>query len=596
MASARNRGHTNRLATRLFIMSVSTLFLLAGQPIAQAQVDYSMEKVYYGYGWRLDPATGIRRQLVLLNLTEGYEESYPSGGLFSTFTQLFIEFSLPMNASGPEDGPGLLIRLSYHVAAICFQLSETTCPLGANLSATSQDVFELELRRILEYRDEDGSGSYDPGEPTVREVSLSQPEFPFAAISASGVNGSDIALPYDRNISWEAGNITQGALFAGDPLLDELFNFRIAVGIGSPLNLTLDSFLFLQPTAYKGIPLTPSQLKLDINLGGISYIESDTSLALELMLRSTQHRFLANATGSSETVYTSSAAAEAFFTWSVNATVDGQTGRVGSTLLATNDSAITLYLAYPRGELITHDPVLGLSPPSSGTPADATSPAVSISFPSPGASLATSNVMVSWSASDEDSGLAYVEDMLDDDAPVWLSSTASSYIFSDVEDDSHTVTVAAFDLAGNSQVASVDFVVDTAPPTVSMSSPSEDAIVTSSSVEVAWAATDEISGIDHFEVSLDDGTPVVLSGTASGHTLSDVSDGSHTVTVTAFDRAGNSFTVSVDFTVDTGIFSPTGPYGSGPLISVVVGVVAAAALIVVVMLRRRRGTPPKNVS
>jgi hypothetical protein len=134
------------MATKLFIMSVSTLFLLAGQPVAQAQVDYSMEKVYYGYGWRLDSETGVRRQLVLLNLTEGYEESYPSGGLFSTFTQLFIEFSLPMNASGPEDGPGLLIRLSYHVAAICFQLSETTCPLGANLSATSQDVFELELR------------------------------------------------------------------------------------------------------------------------------------------------------------------------------------------------------------------------------------------------------------------------------------------------------------------------------------------------------------------------------------------------------------------------------------------------------------------
>ncbi len=128
MVSAINRGHTNRLATRLFIMSVSTLFLLAGQPIAQAQVDYSMEKVYYGHGWRLDSATGVRRQLVLLNLTEGYEEWYPSGGLFSTFTQLFIEFSLPMNASGPEDGPGLLIRFSYHVDAICFQRSEATCP------------------------------------------------------------------------------------------------------------------------------------------------------------------------------------------------------------------------------------------------------------------------------------------------------------------------------------------------------------------------------------------------------------------------------------------------------------------------------------
>lgn len=320
-----------------------------------------MEKVYYGHGWRLDSETGVRRQLALLNLTEGYEELYPDEGLYSSFTQLFVEFSLPANAGGPQNGTGLLIRFSYYVTALCFELNESACPLGSNRSATSQDVLDLEVRRILEYRDEDGNGSYEPGEPVLREVSLAQPESSFVALRTHRIDGRSLALPYDRNASWVEGDLTQGALFAGDPLLDELSYFRIAVGNGVPLNLTLDSYLFLQPTSYQGIPLTPSQLKLDIHMEGISYVEDDTALALELALSSTQYRVSDNATGSSRSVYTSSEAAEAFFAWNGSAAVDGEMGTVGSTLVATNDSAATLYLAYPRGERIAHDPVLGLA-------------------------------------------------------------------------------------------------------------------------------------------------------------------------------------------------------------------------------------------
>jgi hypothetical protein len=334
--------------------------------VGQGDVAYAVEKVFYGVGWTTDPATGVRRLIALLNLTETYEETYPPDGLFSAATQLYVEFSLPTNASGPSDALGLRIRLSYYVGANCHGLNESVCPLGENRTAITRDVFDLEARRILEYRDDDGNGTYDPGEPVFREVSLARPESPFAALWPADRNGSAMTLPFDRNVSWEAGRLTQGALMAGDPLLAELGRFRIAVGVATPINLTLNAFLFFEPTTYKGIPLTPSQLKLDLLIGGVTYVANDTALALELGLTSTHGRFRHNTTGASERLYTSSAAAEAFFTWSTNATVDGRTAPVGSTVLAANESARIVYLSYPRGRFIAHDPVLGLSSETGG--------------------------------------------------------------------------------------------------------------------------------------------------------------------------------------------------------------------------------------
>ncbi len=71
-----------------------------------------------------------------------------------------------------------------------------------------------------------------------------------------------------------------------------------------------------------------------------------------------------------------------------------------------------------------------------------------------------------------------------------------------------------------------------------------------------------------------------------------VADGSHTVTVSAIDLAGNSQAVSVNLTVDTNPFSPTGPYGSGPLIGLI-GTIVVGVLLVLLKLLRRGGLPPK---
>jgi hypothetical protein len=183
--------------------------------------------------------------------------------------------------------------------------------------------------------------------------------------------------------------------------------------------------------------------------------------------------------------------------------------------------------------------------------AEFTPPTLIIDLPTIGAFLATGDVAVQWTATDAQSGIDRFEVALDGGAPVVLPSTTTSQTFVGLADGSHSVTVTAFDEAGNSQAANVDFVVDTVQPSLSIDSPTEGSFLAVSNVELTWTASDVVSGIDRFEVTLDGGIPVVLSSTVNRHAFADVSDGSHSVNVTAMDRAGNVRTVLLGLTVDT---------------------------------------------
>src|SRR5206468_7935108 len=110
-------------------------------PVAAVDPDeYSIAKIFYGSGWIADPTSGLRRYVALLNLTEGYQKHYPDNGTLDAFSQIFIEFSIPADASGPEDGAALRIHFSYYVSMSCIHLDTLTCPLGSNDTAVVHDT------------------------------------------------------------------------------------------------------------------------------------------------------------------------------------------------------------------------------------------------------------------------------------------------------------------------------------------------------------------------------------------------------------------------------------------------------------------------
>src|SRR5207249_7121111 len=119
-------------------------------PVAAVDLDeYSIAKIFYGSGWIADPTSGLRRYVALLNLTEGYQKHYPNNGTLDAFSQIFIEFSIPADASGPEDGAALRIHFSYYVKIGRAHVDTLTCPLGSTDPAVVHVTLDLDDRRII---------------------------------------------------------------------------------------------------------------------------------------------------------------------------------------------------------------------------------------------------------------------------------------------------------------------------------------------------------------------------------------------------------------------------------------------------------------
>ncbi len=218
---------------------------------------------------------------------------------------------------------------------------------------------------------------------------------------------------------------------------------------------------------------------------------------------------------------------------------------------------------------------------------DGTPPALAVLAPLPGSAIALGTVPVLWTSSDPYSGVDHIELRLDGGALVVVDATESIYSFNGVADGPHTVSVRAVDRVGNGVSVSVPLRVDTAKPSVQITSPGSGVTLSSSRVPLSWSADGTGSGIAGYWVRLDHGEPTNVSGDATSYLLVNVPDGDHIVEITAFDDAGNRATATVVFRVDTNVLSlggPVGPWLDVALIAAAIGVAAFFA-----MLQRRRG-------
>jgi thermitase len=196
--------------------------------------------------------------------------------------------------------------------------------------------------------------------------------------------------------------------------------------------------------------------------------------------------------------------------------------------------------------------------------ADTTPPTVSISAPSASATVA-GTVSVLGTATDN-VGVIKIE--LDVDGAAVATATSSPFSFSwnsaTVSNGSHSITVKAYDAASNIGSAlvtiNVNNVVAITPPSVSIAAPLTSTSV-SGTVLVQGSATDS-SGVAKIELDVDG--VAVATATASPFSFSwnsaSKTNGSHTLTVKAFDAANNmgsaSVTVSVNNAAQTADTTP----------------------------------------
>jgi hypothetical protein len=140
---------------------------------------------------------------------------------------------------------------------------------------------------------------------------------------------------------------------------------------------------------------------------------------------------------------------------------------------------------------------------------------------------------------------------------VWDTSTAAN--------GSHTLTVSARDAAGNTAAASINVHVqnvntDTTKPVVTVISPSNNSTV-SGNITAAVSATDNV-GVSSVELLLDGaslGPPLTAAPYSISVDAAKLSNGAHTLTAIARDRAGNSASVSWTITVQNPVTDRTPP-------------------------------------
>lgn len=159
---------------------------------------------------------------------------------------------------------------------------------------------------------------------------------------------------------------------------------------------------------------------------------------------------------------------------------------------------------------------------------------------------------LSFSTTD-DVGIDHYEVKIDSGS---FSTQTSPYDLPTLSAGAHTITVRAFDSAAQTTDGTVNVTIDTTvpaafSPTFVQLSPTNDTTPT-----ITFSTTDN-DAIDHYQIQVDSGSFVTHS---SPYTLPSQLDGAHTVTVRAFDRAGNSTDASANITINTtapDVFTPT---------------------------------------
>ena len=124
------------------------------------------------------------------------------------------------------------------------------------------------------------------------------------------------------------------------------------------------------------------------------------------------------------------------------------------------------------------------------------------------------------------------------------AACTSPFATSGLSQGAHTVVVAATNASGT-VTATVNFTVDTIAPAVSISSPANGS-TPGTRVTTVFTATDATSSITGSTCKLD---AAAATACTSPQAYSGLASGSHTITVTATDPAGNTGSASTTFTV-----------------------------------------------
>ncbi|NNJ31593.1 Ig-like domain-containing protein [Lacrimispora defluvii] len=257
-----------------------------------------------------------------------------------------------------------------------------------------------------------------------------------------------------------------------------------------------------------------------------------------------------------------------------NLTLNSSTGAYEATITAPSTSSYPLSGHYypvsikaedTAGNITTKDvadSVLGSS--LRLTVKENVAPVISITSPTASALTTNNKPVISWTVTDDDSGVDPATIKLTIDSTVvtsGITKTASGKGFtcsytpsSALADGSHTIKVDASDYDGNVAVQkSVIFKIDTVPPTLNVTAPANNLITNQATCTVTGNTNDITSSPVAVTVKLNSAAAVDVTVNSDGtfsKTLT-LAEGANTITIVAKDGAGKTTTVTRAVTLDT---------------------------------------------
>jgi hypothetical protein len=191
------------------------------------------------------------------------------------------------------------------------------------------------------------------------------------------------------------------------------------------------------------------------------------------------------------------------------------------------------------------------------------------------------NTSFMLSASDAISGVATTYYKVASES--WTKYT-EPFTLPNITDGIYTIYFYSIDNLGNQESAkSFTFIFDTSPPVVSIKFPKNGSEVKSSYITATWSGFDELSGVDHYEVRLDE-NPWINVAANTTYTFSQLSDGTHIIDVRVIDKAGNSRQTRSVFSVNTSLIGGPG-WTDDTITFSTIGILVA--IILVFLLKRR---------
>jgi len=195
---------------------------------------------------------------------------------------------------------------------------------------------------------------------------------------------------------------------------------------------------------------------------------------------------------------------------------------------------------------------------------ETTKPTCSISYPASAAYISSAQPTITWTVNDAGSGVnpsaCYIQ--IDSGTAVAVTpsfnaaGTVGSCSYqpaSALSEGQHTIKVYCTDYDGNTSVdTTVTFTVDTLPPTLNVSAPTDNVLINTSSVAVVGTTNDAGSSpvVVTITVGSTDYTPTIGQDGSFSQTVS-LQEGANTVTIVAEDQSGKTTTITRTVNVDT---------------------------------------------